>query len=110
MRVYFCGKRRNDDYFSFDPNIIIKNTKSTFTKTEPSNNEVKGEGLISYDTIRNISRKNSLEFIIDPCILLKLTIMSVSTSCLFYNSTHIEEGNSKSDSGRPTIYRGPSFI
>jgi hypothetical protein len=71
MRVYFCGKRRNDEYFSFDPNIIIKNTKSTLTKTEPSNNEVKGEGLISYDTITNCSRQSRLEFIIESAHLIK---------------------------------------
>ncbi len=38
-------------FFFFDPSSILKNNQQ---KTEPPYNEVKGEGLISCDTITNI--------------------------------------------------------
>ncbi len=42
------------------------------TETEPPNIEVKGEGLISCDTVTNISRKRRLEFILDSVHNIKV--------------------------------------
>jgi hypothetical protein len=48
---------------------------------------MKGEGLINFDAMANISRQSSLEFINrNPCPSLELTIVFVSLSCLFHAS------------------------
>jgi hypothetical protein len=53
---------------SFDPSIIIK-VKSRETK--PPHSKVKGEGLVSCDTITNRNRQRSLEFIIESVHFIK---------------------------------------
>ncbi len=50
---------------SFDPGTILK-------ITETQHNEVKGESLINWgDTITNISRQSSLEFLIESVHFIK---------------------------------------
>jgi hypothetical protein len=81
--------------FYFDPSIIIK-TKSTEIK--PSHSEVKGESSIISESTRLTSKQSSLEFIIAfiRYISLKLIIMLISMSCLFYGPARPWERRSKS--------------
>ncbi len=70
-----AGRKEMMNVFALYPKFIIKNHRNNST---PQN--VKGERLISCDAIPQISRQNSLEFIMQYV----LTIMLVSLSVLFY--------------------------
>jgi hypothetical protein len=72
-------KRRNVDHFPFDPSIFIKHNPQK--QNHPTTREKVGSPVIQEQPVAD-------KVPLNPRISIKLTIMLVSVTCLFYGNPY----------------------